>query len=93
MSSDAKFKFALGQIVATANVVRDIPYKEFRDALIRHGLGDWGDVCPEDRQLNEDALKNGDRLFSVYHSKERKKFWIITESDRSATTILLPEDY
>ena len=48
---------------------------------------------PSDWQLNEDALKHGDRLLSVYHTHDDVKFWIITESDRSATTVLLPSDY
>jgi hypothetical protein len=62
------------------------------DGLKRHASGDWGDICPEDRGLNELALKDGSRLLSVYGTGERK-FWIITEADRSVTTVLMPEDY
>jgi len=61
--------------------------------LQRHVKGDWGDVCPEDWQANELALKNDSRLLSSYNSQSGTKFWIITEWDRSVTTILLPEDY
>lgn len=59
----------------------------------RHILGNWGDICDEDRQLNEDALIFGYRLMSVYDIEPGLKLWIITEADRSATTILLPEEY
>ena len=60
--------------------------------LKRHARGDWGDLCPEDRKENELSLKEGFRLLSVYGTGERR-FWIITEADRSVTTVLLPEDY
>ncbi|MCU7247279.1 hypothetical protein [Pseudomonas koreensis] len=59
----------------------------------RHIQGDWGDVCLEDRQMNEDALIHGNRLMSVYEVSPELKIWIITEADRSVTTILLPEEY
>lgn len=68
-------------------------------SVSRHVKGDWGDVCKEDWQTNEDALRNGFRLFSVYAlghlAKEigEKKIWIITEADRSATTVLFPSEY
>ncbi len=67
--------------------------KEMPKALQRHESGDWGDIGPEDIETNEQALLHGDRLFSAYHSTKGVKFWIITEWDRSVTTILLPEDY
>jgi hypothetical protein len=86
-------KFALGQVVATPNAMSSIPNPEIQSALTRHLFGDWGDVCPADHAANELALVDGSRLFSVYHTKSGLKFWIITEWDRSATTILLPEDY
>jgi hypothetical protein len=61
-------------------------------ALRRHACGDWGDLCPEDTLANEEALRDGDRLLSAYGQGELR-FWIITEADRSVTTVLLPEDY
>lgn len=61
--------------------------------LNRHALGDWGDLTQEDAAANDAALRNGDRLLSAYQFEEGFKVWIITEADRSATTILLPEDY
>ncbi|HRJ27381.1 MAG TPA: hypothetical protein PLO61_07725 [Fimbriimonadaceae bacterium] len=59
----------------------------------RHASGDWGEVCDEDRASNEEALVEGLRLMSVYTSTSGLTFWIITEWDRSITTVLLPEDY
>jgi hypothetical protein len=63
------------------------------DFLDRHLRGDWGNCDADDRQANEDALKTGARIFSVYHTKKGVKLWVITEADRSATTILLPNEY
>ncbi|SCZ40025.1 MULTISPECIES: hypothetical protein [unclassified Pseudomonas] len=59
----------------------------------RHILGDWGDICDEDRQLNEDALQSGYRLMSAYDVEPGLRLWVITEADRTVTTILLPEEY
>lgn len=84
--------FRVGQLVATRNAMDAIPVDIMHEAILRHMRGDWGDVCEEDRQANQDALKDGSRLLSVYHHGETK-CWIITEADRSATTVLLPEDY
>ncbi len=86
-------KFPLGRLMSTPNALRKIPSDEMLTALQRHVQGDWGDVDEHDHQANEAALLNGSRLFSVYHARNRTKFWIITEADRSVTTVLLPEDY
>jgi hypothetical protein len=85
--------FELGHLVATRGVIDEIPSSAMMTAVERYAKGDWGDVCEDDRLANEEALKEGCRLFSVYLSSEGKKFWIITEWDRSVTTILLPEEY
>jgi len=85
-------KFSLGQVVATRGAYETLDVADIGTALRRHMAGDWGDVCAEDRQANEDALASGGRLFSVYHAGG-VKFWIITEADRSATTVLLPDEY
>lgn len=61
--------------------------------LIRHISGDWGQVNDEDKAANEQALKEGTRLLSAYTLSSGVKVWIITEADRSSTTILLPEEY
>ena len=85
--------FPLGQIVITANALNTLPNDDVLAALKRHAVGDWGTLDPEDLQSNERALKNGGRLFSRYVSNQKIPFWIITEWDRSVTTVLLPQDY
>jgi hypothetical protein len=85
-------KFPLGQVVITANANTQLAGDAVQHALRRHAAGDWGDVCPADAKENELSLKEGFRLFSVYHDNG-KRFWVITECDRSVTTVLLPEDY
>lgn len=77
----------------TKGVHLTISADEMLAALLRHAHGDWGDVCDEDRDSNEEALVCQFRLLSVYHTSDKTKFWIITEHDRSCTTILLPEEY
>ena len=63
------------------------------DYLARHQQGDWGEVCAEDKALNDRAVKEGTRLLSAYTLNTGKTFRIITEADRSSTTFLLPEEY
>jgi hypothetical protein len=85
-------RFPLGQVAITANASVRLSTEEVFTALKRHASGDWGDLCPEDTLANDTALDQGGRLFSAYgHGHHR--FWIITEADRSVTTVLLPEDY
>ena len=86
-------KFSSGQIVITPNALNTLSQTDVQTALVRHFRGDWGDVDEEDRRTNDQSLKHGARLLSVYHAANGTKFWIITEADRSATTILLPSDY
>ena len=96
----SEHKFKLGQIVVTKAVNERMKesdmfkYFVYR-SLGRHAACDWGELCEEDKELNEQALKNGDaRLFSAYiYGSDKEKIWIITEWDRSVTTILFPEDY
>jgi len=85
-------KFPLGDIVITANAASRLDRAAVCEGLCRHAAGDWGDLCPEDANENELSLKEGFRLLSVYGTGERR-FWIITEADRSVTTVLMPEDY
>lgn len=63
------------------------------DFLSRHLAGDWGELCEEDKAENQFSLENDLRLLSAYRTNNGQKLWIITEADRSATTILLPEEY
>jgi len=59
----------------------------------RHAIGDWGELEPTDVAENEYSVANGFRLLSSYQTNVGEKLWIITEADRSATTLLLPEEY
>ena len=85
--------FALGRTVITRGALDALKSEEVLAGIARHASGDWGDLCPEDKQANDDALRVGARVLSAYHSNSGQKFWIITEADRSATTVLLPEEY
>ena len=87
-----EIRFPLGEVVITANAGLRLSTEEVLSALRRHASGDWGDLCPEDTLANHDALNQGGRLLSAY-GQGIHRFWIITESDRSVTTVLLPEDY
>ncbi len=91
----AKPKFRIGKLVATPGALAALSEagQSPVEFVSRHVQGDWGDCCPEDLQANEDALRTGDRLFSVYKTAKGVKIWIITEADRSSTCLLLPEEY
>ena len=88
-------RFPLGQMVMTqgAATALDEANQSPFEFLNRHQSGDWGDLCEDDKQENEFSIKEGFRLLSAYHTTKRKKLYVITEADRSATTILLPEEY
>lgn len=86
-------KFPLGRLACTPGVEDEIPLTEVATALDRHLSGDWGEVCEADRLDNEASLREGFRLLSVYRTKAGVVFWVITEADRSATTVLLPDEY
>jgi hypothetical protein len=86
-------KFRLGQIMATPTALARLSQTDIHRGIQRHQAGDWGDVTEHDRKANETALVDDSRLWSVYHTAAGAKFWIITEADRSITTVLLPEDY
>jgi hypothetical protein len=89
-----KAKFRLGRIVATPNALSKVSGPEILTAIQRHQAGDWGDVLDEeDRQANERALSEGSRLLSAFATLKGERFWIITEADRSVSTVLMPEDY
>jgi hypothetical protein len=86
-------RFRIGHIVSTPNALAHLTQEDILLGIQRHQAGDWGDVCAEDRQANDQALVHGTRLLSAYLAANGTKFWIITEADRSATTVLLPKDY
>jgi len=87
-----KTRFPLGDVVITTNARSILTTAEVTSALHRHATGDWGDLCPEDAERNIEALHEGSRLLSAY-GKGKRRFWIITEADRTLTTILMPLDY
>lgn len=93
LSSKKYAKFPLGQTVATPNALSKLTHEDILKALDRHVTGDWGEASKEERNENELSLKKEFRLLSVYRGTNGTKFWIITEADRSFTTVLLPEDY
>jgi hypothetical protein len=94
-------KFRLGQLVATPGAIQALQRagQDPLTFLTRHRAGDWGDVCASDARLNDEAIAHeGDidrqsRVLSSYRTNAGEKLWIITECDRSSTTLLLPEEY
>ena len=86
-------RFDLGRVVITANAMGQLDMDSAYEGLCRHLSGDWGNLSEEDQEANNRALQERTRLLSAYTSARGVKYWIITEADRSSTTILLPEDY
>jgi hypothetical protein len=91
----ASGRFPLGRVVATPGVLRalDEAGQTPLEFIVRHAAGDWGDLDQHDRQENELSLVHGFRLLSAYTLSNGTRIWIITEADRSATTLLLPSEY
>ncbi|VGO11846.1 hypothetical protein PDESU_00393 [Pontiella desulfatans] len=87
--------FTLGQIVATPGALQALEKagQLASHFLVKHALGDWGDLCDEDKTANDEALADDLRILSAYRLEDGTKIWVITEADRSATTLLLPEEY
>lgn len=83
----------LGRVVATRGILEMVSQNELLTALRRHQTCDWGEVSRSDWAANDWALTHGGRVLSAYLSVEQIRFWIITEADRSVTTLLLPEEY
>lgn len=98
MAQNGEFKmlFELGQVVATQGAVSAIEENniDMLSLLSRHSNGDWGNIPEEDKMENQRSLENGYRILSSYRLNEQgEKLWIITEADRSVTTLLLPDEY
>jgi len=90
--------FKIGQLVLTRGVNLLVDENSnfathVFQSLRRHASCDWGDLCEEDKAANDSALQEGGRLFSAYEKDGLPKIWIITEWDRSLTTVLFPEEY
>lgn len=92
-SSD--FILPMGRILATPGALRALAASSEQAAtfLRRHECGDWGGLNSEDWELNERSLKDGSRILSAYKLESGERIWIVTEADRSSTTILLPDEY
>lgn len=95
MIAELKPLFPLGQCVSTPGALEALARAGQSPAefLDQHVRGQWGDVCEEDKRANEQALVDGERILSAYTTSLGVKFWVITASDRSSTTILLVEEY
>jgi hypothetical protein len=88
-------KFSLGQVVATPGALAALADagQTPHEFIARHATGDWGELDDDDRCENERSLRDGCRLLSAYLLRNGTKIWVITEADRSSTTLLLPEEY
>ena len=84
---------SLGKVVMTAYAREVLSGPDIISALSRHKRGDWGEISEADKKANNDALKHGNRILSAYTGVDGDKFWVLTEADRSYTTIMLPDDY
>lgn len=86
--------FPLGMVVVTPGAIDAMGRQSIAPATLlqRHVSGDWGDLCAEDRHKNDRALKRGGRILSRYQLAD-STFYVITEADRSVTTMLLPSEY
>ena len=84
--------FPLGNIYITRGASDALNHSDVLGVLGRHVRGDWGDVCEEDKQANDCAIAEGERILSAYVCADTR-IWVITDADRSATTVLLPDEY
>ncbi|MFO0887918.1 MAG: hypothetical protein U0790_02105 [Isosphaeraceae bacterium] len=83
----------LGRLYITERALEQLDRSDVAAAIGRHARGDWGELDPEDWEQNERSLREGSRLLSTYRDLRGTAFWVITEADRTMTTVLLPEDY
>ena len=92
---ESKVLFDLGQTVTTigAREALEESNQTANEFLARHQTGDWGLVCVDDKKENDFSVKEGFRILSAYKTSKGEKLWIITEADRSSTTLLLPSEY
>jgi hypothetical protein len=88
-------RFPLGRIVATPGALA--AFEQAGESplsfLTRHGSGDWGALDEQDREANERGVRSGERILSAYLLRTGERMWVITEADRSVTTLLLPSEY
>ncbi|MCI0540853.1 MAG: DUF6166 domain-containing protein [Verrucomicrobiales bacterium] len=93
VSFETGIKFSLGEIVVTSGALRKLPPEDITAAVRRHARGDWGELDFENAQLNDLRVQEGGPIASIYRASNGVKFYVLTESDRSVTTLLLPEEY
>ena len=93
MTPSEPVRVPLGQTVATPGALGALAQTDIVAAIRRHTSGDWGEVDADDKAANDDALRSGERLLSAFRSAGGTTFWVITEADRSVTTVLLPDEY
>jgi hypothetical protein len=95
MAGQGSILFPTGPVYLTPGVIRALSdaKQQPEEFLARHIVGDWGDLCEEDNEANDQAVLEGTRIFSAYITANNEKIWVITEWDRSSTTFLLPEEY
>lgn len=86
-------RFAIGLLQITPLALLTIDEVDFFTCFIRHRSGDWGDLDEQDWKANDDAVEFGSRIVSSYCDRRGNRFWIITEANRSSTTVLLPREY
>lgn len=88
-------RFPLGMLAVTPGAEEALQQagQSHLEFLARHCQGDWGEVCREDKQENDQALRDDRRVLSAYRLSSGEKIWVITEWDRSVTTVLLPDEY
>lgn len=93
--TETRNKFPLGRIVATPGALAALQAagQQPHEFLVRHMSGDWGDLSEEDRQENELSVRESFRILSAYHTRLGETIWVITEADRSMSTLLLPQEY
>lgn len=87
--------FNMGRVCATPGALDALitNKQNYIDFLSRHVTGDWLEMCEDDQETNRNAVDEDIRVFSVYTLKDGSKLWVITECDRSVTTLLLPSEY
>jgi hypothetical protein len=94
-TEDEQGRFRLGKVLATPGAMDALEEsgQSVDEFVQRHRCGDWGDLGEEDKAENEYSVEERLRIFSAYHTTKGEKIWVITEADRSSTTVLLPSEY
>jgi len=86
-------KFNLGEIHITPGAASRLLPQDIDGALRRHSRGDWGEVATDGKSDNDARIEGGGTIASIYTSSAGVRFYVVTEADRSETTVLLPEEY